>query len=124
MRKSMYDKELGFFVNLYSVAGGSTPTPVNLVHQSFSMSMPTSNADQVFVNLPSQDQVSNATGVSFSRDPQPGISMPVTATSDIEQQQQHVTFMRQQTQPVSSVSFSKADEQPATFLNFEPATAR
>ncbi|CAN4114493.1 unnamed protein product [Withania somnifera] len=121
LRKSIYDKELGFFVNLYSVAGGSTPTPssVNFVHQNFSISMPTSKEDQVFVSLPSQDQVSNAAGVSFNRDPQPGISMPVTATSDIEQQQQqqHVAFPRQQTQPVSSISFSKADEQPATFLN-------
>lgn len=118
LRKSMYDKELGFFVNLYSGAGGSAPTstPMNFVHQNFSISMPTSNADQVFVNMPSQDQVSNAAGVSFSRDPQPRISMPVTASSDIEQQQ-HVTFLRQQAQPVSSISFSKADEQPATFLN-------
>ncbi|CAN4126326.1 unnamed protein product [Withania somnifera] len=117
LRKSMYDKELGFFVNLYSVAAsGSTPTPMNFGHQNFSISMPTSNADQVFVNMPSQDQVSNAAGVSFSRDPQPGISMPVTASSNIERQQP-VTFLRQQTQPVSCISFSKADEQPATFLN-------
>ncbi|XP_055831572.1 uncharacterized protein LOC129900584 [Solanum dulcamara] len=140
MRKSMYDKELGFFVNLYPVAASAPAS--NFVHQNVYPSIPSSNADQMFVNLPTQDQGSHAaTGVSFSRDPQAGISMPVTfrtreqettvtsmESSDIEQQQpqQPVTFLRQQTQPVASISFSNTDEQPATFLSLnqpQPVTA-
>ncbi|KAK6775415.1 hypothetical protein RDI58_026416 [Solanum bulbocastanum] len=137
MRKSMYDKELGFFLNLYPVAASTAPTS-NFVHQNVYQSMPSSNADQMFVNLPSQD----AAGVSFSRDPQAGISMPPTfltreqetvtsmESSDIEQQQQQpqqpVTFLRQQTQPVTSISFSNTDEKPATFLSLnqpQPVTS-
>ncbi|MCD7472555.1 hypothetical protein HAX54_013825 [Datura stramonium] len=141
LRKSMYDKELGFFLNLYPVA--SAPTPVSFVQHGGFSQMPGSGADQLFVNLPSQDQGSHATGVSFSRDPQAGISMPVTflnrdqetmtmASSGSEQeqqqqQQQPVTSLRQQTQqPVSSLSFSNTDEQPATFLNLnqpQPVTS-
>ncbi|KAK4369811.1 hypothetical protein RND71_009286 [Anisodus tanguticus] len=85
------------------------------------------------------NQGSHTAGVSFSRDPQAGISMPGTfltreqetvtsiASSDIEQQlqQQPATFMRQQ--PVTtSISFSNTDEQPATFLSFnqpQPVTS-
>uniref|UniRef100_A0A3Q7JHQ6 J domain-containing protein n=1 Tax=Solanum lycopersicum TaxID=4081 RepID=A0A3Q7JHQ6_SOLLC len=137
MRKSMYDKELGFFLNLYPVAASTAPTS-NFVHQNVYQSMPSSNADQMFVNLPSQD----AAGVSFSRDPQAGISMPPTfltreqetvtsmGSSDIGQQQQQpqqpVTFLRQQTQPVTSISFSNTDEKPATFLSLnqpQPVTS-
>ncbi|XP_016510831.1 uncharacterized protein LOC107828093 [Nicotiana tabacum] len=141
LRKSMYDKELGFFLNLYPVA--STPTPVNFVHHSAYPSIPSSNADQMFVNLPSQDQGSHAAEVSFSRDPQAGISMPVkfltreqeTVTSmagsvaeqQHQQPQQPVTFLRQQAQPpVTSISFSNTDEQPATFLSLnqpQPVTS-
>ncbi|MCD7455986.1 hypothetical protein HAX54_030413 [Datura stramonium] len=139
LRKSRYDKELGFFLNLYPVAASSTPTPANFVHQGIYPSIPSSNADQMFVNMPIQDQGSHAAGVSFSRDPQAGISMPVTflsreqvavtsmASADIEQQpQQPVTFLRQQTQPVTSISFSNTDEQPATFLSLnqpQPVTS-
>ncbi|XP_019259831.1 PREDICTED: uncharacterized protein LOC109237890 isoform X2 [Nicotiana attenuata] len=136
LRKSMYDKELGFFVNLYPVA--STPTPVSFVQHGGYSEIPGSTADQVFVNLPSQDQGSHAAGV---RDPQAGFSMPVTflnreqesvtsmASSGTEQQhqlQQPGTFLRQQTQPVSSVSFSNTDEQPVTFFNLnqpQPVTS-
>ncbi|KAJ8562252.1 hypothetical protein K7X08_011543 [Anisodus acutangulus] len=100
LRKSMYDKELGFFVNLNPVSFGG-----------FS-GISGSNADQVFVNMP-------------NRDPQGGISMPVTFQETItmpgsEQEQQ------QQQQPVSSVSFSNLNEQPATFLNLnqpQPVTS-
>lgn len=134
MRKSMYDKELGFFLNLYPVAA-STASTGNFVHQNVYPSMSGSNADQVFVNLPAQNQGSHAAGgVNFSRDPQAGISMPETVTSmessHIEQQppqpQQPVTFLGQQTQPASSISFSKKDEQPATFLSLnqpQPVTS-
>ncbi|KAF3651259.1 putative metallocarboxypeptidase inhibitor-like [Capsicum annuum] len=109
MRKNMYDKELGFFRNLYPVVGQN---------QNVCMPMPiNSNADQVFVNLPSQDSGSNAAGLSFSRDPQAGISMPMSSMASSGMEQQPATFLRQQTQPVTSISFSKADEQPATFLN-------
>nr|XP_009769721.1 PREDICTED: uncharacterized protein LOC104220535 [Nicotiana sylvestris]XP_016505168.1 PREDICTED: uncharacterized protein LOC107823085 [Nicotiana tabacum] len=136
LRKSMYDKELGFFVNLYPVA--STPTPVSFVQHGGYSEIPGSTADQVFVNLPSQDQGSHATGV---RDPHAGFSMPVTflnreqesvtsmASSGTEQQhqlQQPATFLRQQTQPVSSVSFSNTDDQPVTFFNLnqpQPVTS-
>nr|XP_016477442.1 PREDICTED: uncharacterized protein LOC107798928 [Nicotiana tabacum] len=136
LRKSMYDKELGFFVNLYPVA--STPTPVSFVQHSGYSEIPGSTADQVFVNLPSQDQGSHAAGV---RDPQAGFSMPVTflnreqesvtsmSSSGTEQQhqlQQPRTFLRQQTQPVTSVSFSNTDEQPVTFFNLnqpQPVTS-
>ncbi|XP_059307837.1 uncharacterized protein LOC132059279 [Lycium ferocissimum] len=140
LRKSMYDKELGFFVNLYPVASTTT----NFVQHNV-YSNDNANAHQVFVNMPTQDQGDNqgshTAGVSFSRDPQAGISMPVTfltreqetvtsmASSDIEQQQpqQSVTFMRQQqTQPVTSISFSNTDEQPATFLSLnqpQPVTS-
>ncbi|KAH0649834.1 hypothetical protein KY284_029746 [Solanum tuberosum] len=144
LRKSMYDKELGFFLNLYPVA--STPTPVSFVQHGGFNQMPGSTADQLFVNMPSQDQGSHATGVSYSRDPQAGISMPVTFLNreqetmtmgssgseqehqqQQQQQQQPVTSLRQQTQqPVSSLSFSNIDEQPATFLNLnqpQPVTS-
>ncbi|KAK4374890.1 hypothetical protein RND71_005567 [Anisodus tanguticus] len=102
LRKSMYDKELGFFVNLNPVSFGG-----------FS-GISGSNADQVFVNMP-------------SRGGQGGISMPVTfqetmtmPSSGTEQEQQ------QQQQPVSSVSFSNLNEQPVTFLNLnqpQPVTS-
>ncbi|XP_059285486.1 uncharacterized protein LOC132038990 isoform X1 [Lycium ferocissimum] len=103
LRKSMYDKELGFFVNLNPVSFGGFE------------GIQSSNADQVFVNM-------------SNRDPQGGISsMPVTfqetmtmPSSGTEQGQQ------QQQQPVSSVSFSNLNEQPATFLNLnqpQPVTS-
>ncbi|CAN4103628.1 unnamed protein product [Withania somnifera] len=96
LRKSMYDKELGFFVNLYPVAA-SAPTPVSFVQQGGGFNqMPGSSGDQLFVNMPSQDQGSHGAAGTM------GMSM----------QQQ-----TQQQQPVSSHSFSNIDEQPATFLN-------
>ncbi|XP_055831582.1 uncharacterized protein LOC129900594 [Solanum dulcamara] len=135
LRKSMYDKELGFFLNPYPIVA-STPTPV---HQSVYPSMPSSNADQMIMNFLTQDQGSHAAGISFSEDPQAGISMPVTyltheqetvtsmASWHIEQQpQQPVTFLRQQTQPVTSISFLNTDEPPATFLSLnqpQPVTS-
>ncbi|KAF3653724.1 putative metallocarboxypeptidase inhibitor-like [Capsicum annuum] len=142
MRKSMYDKELGFFINLYPVAAASAasvPTSVSFVQQqqqqpqhsgsAYGHMQGSNTADQLFVNMPSQDSQG-----SFSRDPQTGISsmpMPVTfmgsSGSEQEQQQQQqqppVMSMRQQQAqqqqqpPVSSLSFSNIDEQPATFLN-------
>ncbi|KAH0716165.1 hypothetical protein KY285_007239 [Solanum tuberosum] len=126
LRKSMYDKELGFLLNPYPVVA-STPTPV---HQSVYPSMPSSNADQMFENLFTQDQGSHAAGVSFSRDPQAGFSMPVTFLTHeqetvismeslpIEQQlQQSETFLKQQTQPMTPISFLNTDEQPTSFFS-------
>ncbi|KAK4708117.1 hypothetical protein R3W88_029042 [Solanum pinnatisectum] len=126
LRKSMYDKELGFLLNTYPVVA-STPTPV---HQNVYPSMPSSNADQMFENLFTQDQGSHAAGVSFSRDPQAGFSMPVTFLTHeqetvismeslpVEQQlQQSETFLKQQTQSVTPISFSNTDEQPTSFFS-------
>ncbi|XP_015058435.1 uncharacterized protein LOC107004657 [Solanum pennellii] len=123
LRKSMYDKELGLLRNPYQVVA-STSTPV---HQSVYPSMPSPNADLMFVNLFTQDQGPHAAGVSFSRDPQAGMSMPVTFLTNeqettismeslpIEQQlQQPETSLKQKTHPVTPISFSNTDEQPTS----------
>lgn len=113
-RRSVYDKEIGFFLNLNPVSSPPPPppppnNPVGGFMQQSSM---------IFQSQPQSHPVPSSSRerqtVTFLQDPQP---QTVNSVSSLTREQQPVTFLsRNQTQPVTSTMLSPGREQhPFTF---------
>ncbi|KAL3350310.1 hypothetical protein AABB24_023018 [Solanum stoloniferum] len=112
-RRSVYDKEIGFFLNLNPVSSPPPPTnnPVGFMQQS-SMIFQSQPQSHPVSSVPSSSRERQT--VTFLQDPQP---QSMTSVSSLTREQQPVTFLsRNQTQPVNSTMLSPAREQhPFTF---------
>uniref|UniRef100_A0A0V0IPA7 Putative ovule protein n=2 Tax=Solanum chacoense TaxID=4108 RepID=A0A0V0IPA7_SOLCH len=112
-RRSVYDKEIGFFLNLNPVSSPPPPTnnPVGFMQQS-SMIFQSQPQSHPVSSVPSSSRERQT--VTFLQDPQP---QSMTSVSSLTREQQPVTFLsRNQTQPVNSTMLSPDREQhPFTF---------
>ncbi|MCD7447971.1 hypothetical protein HAX54_036790 [Datura stramonium] len=112
-RRSVYDKEIGFFLNLNPVSSPPppNPNPIGFMQQS-SMIFQTQPQSHPVSSVPTSSRERQT--VTFLQDPQP---QPMTSVSNLSREQQPVTFLsRNQTQPVSSTMLSPDREQlPFTF---------
>ncbi|CAN4111960.1 unnamed protein product [Withania somnifera] len=113
-RRSVYDKEIGFFLNLNPVSS-PTPTnnPIGFMQQSCMIFQSQPQSHQV-TSVPSSSKERQT--VTFLHDPQP---QPMTSMSSLTREQQPVTFLgRNQTQPVSATLVSPdREQQPFTFVS-------
>nr|GLL23807.1 uncharacterized protein LOC109190627 [Ipomoea trifida] len=132
-RKSLYDKELGFFLNLNPDPVPSAPNTVSSVQQPSGFNVfPNSSREQqqIFFGSREQQPISSGQSVTFlSRDPvQPVTSMQQPSSSREQQPQpqpqpQPVMFLnRDQQPPVTPVPAANRDPQPP--VTFMPSSSR
>lgn len=130
-RKSLYDKELGFFLNLNpDPVPSAQNTTVSSVQQTSAFNVfPNSGREQqqIFFGSREQQPISSGQSVTFlSRDPvQPVTSMQQQPSSSREQQPQPQPVMflnRDQQPPVTPVPAANRDPQPA--VSYMPSSSR